>query len=105
MQKQLKCLWGQECIKKNTWNVIQSLRKKELLPLVTTQMSERHCATTPGSSPSCPSADERIRIVYIYTRNITPAIKKNMSESSLMRVDETEAYYTGKVSQKRETPI
>ena len=51
--------------------------------------------------PRCPSADERIRkLRYIYTIEYYSAIKKNTSESVLMRWMKLEPIIQSEVSQK-----
>ena len=50
--------------------------------------------------PRCPSADERIKLWYIYTTEYYSAIKKNTFESVLMRWMKLEPIIQSEVSQK-----
>ena len=50
--------------------------------------------------PRCPSADEWIRMWYIYTMEYYSAIKKSISESVLMRWMKLEPIIQSEVSQK-----
>ena len=50
--------------------------------------------------PRCPSADEWIRKLYIYTMEYYSAIKKNIFESILMRWMKLEPIIQSEVSQK-----
>ena len=50
--------------------------------------------------PRCPSADEWIRKLYIYTMEYYSAIKKNTFESILMRWIKLEPIIQSEVSQK-----
>ena len=55
--------------------------------------------------PRCPSADERIRkLWYIHTVQYYSAIKKNTSESVLMRWVKLEPIIQSEVSQKEKHP-
>ena len=59
---------------------------------------------TIAKQPRCPLADEWIRkLWYIYTMEYYSAIKKNASESVLMRWMKLEPIIQSEVSQKKNT--
>ena len=80
-----------------------TLRKPDLKETHAPQRSSQHCfiIARTWKQPRCPSADEWIRkLWYIYTMEYYAAIKKNSSESILMRWMKLEPIIQSEVSQK-----